>query len=176
MPSAGGQVPTEIDAPAVARAFAMANPNPPSSATPATKARLPERSMGSIGEWGRGEGKVRRLSGGAVGAGYQQHPRREDLTRKSTDGSRAARGPSADFLARSSPCRCWDPRLPTWVWDPRLLGSQDLQGPPSGHIRAVQHANGHSTEGHCGEQPQQLPRSRERGFKHKATQQPGGEQ
>src|SRR5258706_4504827 len=48
MLSAGGQVPTQIEAPASAIALAMANPNPPSSATPATSARLPERSMGSM--------------------------------------------------------------------------------------------------------------------------------
>ena len=46
--SAGGQVPTQMDAPASAIALAMANPKPPSSATPATSARLPERSMGSM--------------------------------------------------------------------------------------------------------------------------------
>src|SRR5713226_3151485 len=46
--SAGGQVPTQMEAPASAIALAMANPNPPSSATPATSARLPERSMGSM--------------------------------------------------------------------------------------------------------------------------------
>src|SRR6266849_5689646 len=40
--SAGGQVPTQMEAPASAIALAMANPNPPSSATPATSARLPD--------------------------------------------------------------------------------------------------------------------------------------
>src|SRR5688500_17108272 len=45
IPSAGGQVPTHTLAPASARALAMANPKPPSSATPATNARLPRRSM-----------------------------------------------------------------------------------------------------------------------------------
>ena len=49
MPSAGGQVPTHTVAPASAKALAMANPNPASSATPAMKARLPRRSMGSMG-------------------------------------------------------------------------------------------------------------------------------
>src|SRR6266513_3601140 len=48
MPSAGGQVPRQIEAPASARALAMANPNPPSSATPATSARFPTRSMLSM--------------------------------------------------------------------------------------------------------------------------------
>src|SRR2546425_131370 len=48
MLSAGGQVPTQMEAPASAIALAMAKPNPPSSATPATSARLPERSMGSM--------------------------------------------------------------------------------------------------------------------------------
>src|SRR5687767_13351831 len=49
MPSAGGHVPTQTDAPASARAFAIANPKPPSSATPATNARLPVRSIDSMG-------------------------------------------------------------------------------------------------------------------------------
>jgi type IV secretory pathway ATPase VirB11/archaellum biosynthesis ATPase len=48
MLSAGGQVATQTDAPASARALAMANPKPASSATPAMRARLPERSMVSI--------------------------------------------------------------------------------------------------------------------------------
>src|SRR2546430_7865469 len=48
MLSAGGQVPTQMEAPASAIALAMAKPKPPSSATPATSARLPERSMGSM--------------------------------------------------------------------------------------------------------------------------------
>src|SRR5579872_3207295 len=48
MPSAGGHVPTHTVAPASARALAMANPNPPSSATPATNARFPVRSMVSM--------------------------------------------------------------------------------------------------------------------------------
>ena len=48
MPSAGGQVPTQTVAPASASALAMANPKPPSSATPATSARLPVRSMASM--------------------------------------------------------------------------------------------------------------------------------
>src|SRR5688500_18812524 len=46
--SAGGQVPTQILAPASASDFAIANPNPPSSATPATSARLPVRSILSM--------------------------------------------------------------------------------------------------------------------------------
>src|SRR3954462_2426628 len=45
---AGGQVATHTVAPAAARALAMAKPKPPSSATPATRARRPERSMLSI--------------------------------------------------------------------------------------------------------------------------------
>jgi len=48
MLSAGGQVATQTVAPAWIRCFAMAQPKPLSSATPATRARLPERSMGSI--------------------------------------------------------------------------------------------------------------------------------
>src|SRR5262245_12504199 len=49
MPSAGGQVPRQTEAPASASALAMAKPKPPSSATPATKARFPVRSMLSMG-------------------------------------------------------------------------------------------------------------------------------
>ncbi len=48
IPIAGGQVPTVIEAPASARALAIAKPKPPSSATPAMKARLPVRSMPSM--------------------------------------------------------------------------------------------------------------------------------
>src|ERR1017187_8921800 len=59
---AGGQVPTQMLAPASASAFAMANPNPPSSATPATKARLPERSIGSMAQYTRGTRQERRES------------------------------------------------------------------------------------------------------------------
>ena len=49
MLSAGGQVATHTVAPAWIIAFAMAKPKPPSSAMPATRARLPRRSMGSMG-------------------------------------------------------------------------------------------------------------------------------
>ena len=45
MPSAGGQLPRQIVAPASASALAMAKPKPPSSETPATRARLPVRSI-----------------------------------------------------------------------------------------------------------------------------------
>src|SRR5438132_1233468 len=45
---AGGHVPVHTVAPASASALAMAKPYPPSSATPATRARLPRRSMLSI--------------------------------------------------------------------------------------------------------------------------------
>src|SRR5437868_7303836 len=45
---AGGQVPTQTVAPASASAFAIANPYPPSSATPATSALLPVKSIWSI--------------------------------------------------------------------------------------------------------------------------------
>ena len=38
-----------MDAPASARAFAIANPKPPSSATPATNARFPVRSIDNMG-------------------------------------------------------------------------------------------------------------------------------
>ena len=48
MPRAGGQEPRQTVAPASASALAIAKPNPPSSETPATKARLPRRSIGSI--------------------------------------------------------------------------------------------------------------------------------
>src|SRR5438067_10950701 len=46
--SAGGQVPTQTEAPASASAFEIANPNPASSATPATSARFPVRSIASM--------------------------------------------------------------------------------------------------------------------------------
>src|SRR3989454_940689 len=49
MPRAGGQVPTQIEAPASASALAIAKPKPPSSATPATNARFPARSILSTG-------------------------------------------------------------------------------------------------------------------------------
>src|SRR5207253_5019837 len=45
---AGGHVPVHTVAPASASALAMAKPYPPSSATPATRARLPRRSILSI--------------------------------------------------------------------------------------------------------------------------------
>src|SRR4051794_40465989 len=48
MLSAGGHVPTQTLAPASAIAFAIANPKPASSATPATNARRPSRSIGSM--------------------------------------------------------------------------------------------------------------------------------
>src|SRR6059036_2285253 len=48
MLSAGGQVPVQTVAPASASALAMANPKPPSSATPATNARFPLRSILSM--------------------------------------------------------------------------------------------------------------------------------
>src|SRR5260221_9804013 len=46
--SAGGQVPAQIVAPASASALAMDQPKPPSSATPAMRARFPRRSMLSM--------------------------------------------------------------------------------------------------------------------------------
>src|SRR4051794_21628248 len=58
MPRAGGQLPRQMLAPASASALAMANPNPPSSETPATSARLPIRSIASMRRslrgWSRG--------------------------------------------------------------------------------------------------------------------------
>src|SRR5262245_27035607 len=48
MVSAGGQVPTQMLAPASASALAIAKPKPPSSATPAMNARFPVRSMVSM--------------------------------------------------------------------------------------------------------------------------------
>lgn len=48
MLSAGGQVPTTTEAPASASDLAIAKPNPPSSATPATSARRPVRSILSM--------------------------------------------------------------------------------------------------------------------------------
>src|SRR5262249_2409260 len=49
--SAGGHVPTHTLAPASASSLAIANPKPASSATPATRARRPARSMLSIGQY-----------------------------------------------------------------------------------------------------------------------------
>src|SRR6266581_9502086 len=46
--SAGGHVPVHTLAPASASARAMAKPYPPSSATPATRARFPLRSIASM--------------------------------------------------------------------------------------------------------------------------------
>lgn len=46
--SAGGHVPTQTLAPASASDFAIAKPKPPSSATPATSARFPVRSIFSM--------------------------------------------------------------------------------------------------------------------------------
>ena len=48
MLSAGGQVATQTVAPASASDLAMAKPKPPSSATPATRARRPVRSIDSM--------------------------------------------------------------------------------------------------------------------------------
>src|SRR3989440_1959378 len=48
IPSAGGQLPRQMLAPASASALAIARRNPPSSDTPATKARLPFRSIASM--------------------------------------------------------------------------------------------------------------------------------
>src|SRR5580692_1062583 len=48
--SAGGQVPTQTVAPASTSAFVIANPYPPSSATPATSARRPVRSILSMAD------------------------------------------------------------------------------------------------------------------------------
>src|SRR3954453_6953844 len=45
---AGGHVPTHTLAPASASALAIAKPKPASSATPATNARRPSRSIGSM--------------------------------------------------------------------------------------------------------------------------------
>src|ERR1700675_788698 len=65
MPRAGGQVPTQIVAPAWASAFEMAKPNPPSSATPAMKARFPARSMLSMGSRLPANGRARPREPGA---------------------------------------------------------------------------------------------------------------
>src|SRR5439155_6624347 len=58
MPSVGGHVPTQTVAPASASALAIAKPNPPSSDTPATKARLPLRSMASIADPSPADGRA----------------------------------------------------------------------------------------------------------------------
>src|SRR2546425_6727530 len=66
MLGAGAQVPVPTVAPASASALAMAKPYPASSATPATRARLPRRSMLSMAlpSWERGAGSgTRRCAG-----------------------------------------------------------------------------------------------------------------
>src|SRR5947208_9854522 len=55
MLSAGGHVATDTVAPASASAFAIAKPYPASSATPATSARLPRRSMLSMAQTYKGK-------------------------------------------------------------------------------------------------------------------------
>src|SRR5687767_6937973 len=62
--SAGGHVATITLAPASASDFAIANPNPPSSATPATSARRPVRSILSIPRYGGGHGQKQGLATG----------------------------------------------------------------------------------------------------------------
>src|SRR3989454_5465440 len=57
-PSVGGHVPTQTVAPASASALAIAKPNPPSSDTPATKARLPFRSIASIADPSPADGRA----------------------------------------------------------------------------------------------------------------------
>src|SRR2546425_10883377 len=58
MPGVGAHVPTQRVAPASASALAIAKPNPPSSDTPATKARLPLRSMASIADPSPADGRA----------------------------------------------------------------------------------------------------------------------
>src|SRR5256712_13719169 len=56
--AAAGHGPTERSAPAWASAWAMARPTPPSSDTPATKARLPFRSIASIADPSPADGRA----------------------------------------------------------------------------------------------------------------------
>src|SRR3989449_995969 len=58
MRSVGGHVPTQTVAPASASALAIARPTRPSSDTPATKARLPFRSIGSIADPSPADGRA----------------------------------------------------------------------------------------------------------------------
>src|SRR5438046_6346605 len=95
MPSVGGHVPTQTVAPASASAFAIAKPNPPSSDTPATKARLPFRSIGSIadpspadGRAGPGEPRAERGEDEEIAAA--EPPGDERLSEG--DGNRGSRG------------------------------------------------------------------------------------
>src|SRR4051794_32037597 len=80
IPYAGGQVPTQTVAPACTNALAMANPKPPSSATPATSARLPVRSIASM----RGilrrrcRGSQATLTDGAFPATFSDETRRKE--------------------------------------------------------------------------------------------------
>src|SRR5258708_26134122 len=58
MLSAGGQVPTQTLAPASKSALAMAKPYPASSATPATSARFPVKSIASMHAVSQGAGAI----------------------------------------------------------------------------------------------------------------------
>src|SRR5258705_3696114 len=72
MPSAGGQVPTHTVALASASALEIGKPNPPSSETPATNARLPVKSILSIGSWLPADGRARPREPGAERGEDQQ--------------------------------------------------------------------------------------------------------
>src|SRR3989441_8830489 len=76
MPSVGGHVPRQTVAPASASALAIAKPNPPSSDTPATKARLPFRSIASIADPSPADGRA--------GPGEPRAERGEDRSEEHT--------------------------------------------------------------------------------------------
>src|SRR5205809_369681 len=114
MPSVGGHVPTQTVAPASASAFAIAKPNPPSSDTPATKARLPFRSIGSIadpspadGRAGPGEPRAERGEDEQIAAAEPPGPER--LVEGNGNGGRRGIAVPVDI-------------------------GEDLVGPQSGHL------------------------------------------
>src|SRR6266566_2712823 len=92
MPSAGGQVPTQMAPPASASALAMAKPKPPSSATPATNARFPVKSILSMSSRLPANGRASPGEPGAERSEEQQvaapqTPLREGLVERDRDGS-----------------------------------------------------------------------------------------
>ena len=98
MPSAGGQVPRQTEAPASASALAIANPKPPSSATPATKARFPVRSMVSMVGATMGRTARRSQERGSTRATGLRRRSAEALSRPMQRRGGIGRLPSSSFL------------------------------------------------------------------------------
>src|SRR5438093_10897092 len=93
MPSVGGHVPTRTVAPASASGWAIGKPNPPSSDTPATKARLPCKSMVSIADrspadGGAGPGEPRAEGGEDEEIAAAEPPGDERLVEGDGNGGR----------------------------------------------------------------------------------------